>query len=186
MPEIFEAATGLVSARFVGLMLLPPAVDDPEQARPFFRAARELRDELVARGVDKSMLAELSMGMSQDFEIAIEEGATLVRVGSAIFGRRGPGRLPGPTDPGRLRSGASRPDKPESPGGQSTMNVSPLDLRQQRFRSAFRGFDKIEVASFLAAVADDYEQALRETDRLRRMPPGWRRHSTSTASRKRT
>ncbi len=47
------------------------------------------------------------------------------------------------------------------------MNVSPLDLRQQRFRSTFRGFDKIEVASFLAAVADDYEQALRETDRLR-------------------
>ena len=47
------------------------------------------------------------------------------------------------------------------------MNVSPLDLRQQRFRAAFRGFDKIEVTSFLAAVADDYEQALRETDRLR-------------------
>jgi cell division initiation protein len=47
------------------------------------------------------------------------------------------------------------------------MNVSPLDLRQQRFRSSFRGFDKVEVASFLAAVADDYEQALRETDRLR-------------------
>src|SRR3954469_10986977 len=48
-----------------------------------------------------------------------------------------------------------------------TMNVSPLDLRQQRFRTAFRGFDKVEVTSFLAAVADDYEQALRETDRLR-------------------
>jgi cell division initiation protein len=47
------------------------------------------------------------------------------------------------------------------------MNVSPLDLRQQRFRTAFRGFDKVEVASFLSAVADDYEQALRETDRLR-------------------
>ena len=47
------------------------------------------------------------------------------------------------------------------------MNVSPLDLRQQRFRKAFRGFDKVEVTSFLAAVADDYEQALRETDRLR-------------------
>jgi cell division initiation protein len=47
------------------------------------------------------------------------------------------------------------------------MNVSPLDLRQQRFRSTFRGFDKVEVTSFLAAVADDYEQALRETDRLR-------------------
>ena len=59
-------------------------------------------------------------------------------------------------------------DKRESPGGkQPRMNVSPLDLRQQRFRSAFRGFDKVEVASFLAAVADDYEQALRETDRLR-------------------
>src|SRR5437868_10222408 len=47
------------------------------------------------------------------------------------------------------------------------MNVSPLDLRQQRFRSGFRGFDKVEVTAFLAAVADDYEQALRETDRLR-------------------
>jgi cell division initiation protein len=47
------------------------------------------------------------------------------------------------------------------------MNISPLDLRQQRFSSAFRGFDKVEVASFLAAVADDYEQALRETDKLR-------------------
>ena len=59
-----------------------------------------------------------------------------------------------------------------SPGGgasprDNTMNVSPLDLRQQRFRTVLRGFDKVEVASFLAAVADDYEQALRETDRLR-------------------
>jgi cell division initiation protein len=59
-----------------------------------------------------------------------------------------------------------------SPGGGSSprdtiMNVSPLDLRQQRFRTVLRGFDKVEVASFLAAVADDYEQALRETDRLR-------------------
>src|SRR5207253_4359094 len=52
-------------------------------------------------------------------------------------------------------------------GEITRMNVSPLDLRQQRFRSAFRGFDKVEVTSFLAAVADDYEQALRETDRLR-------------------
>src|SRR4051812_50103195 len=52
-------------------------------------------------------------------------------------------------------------------GERSRMNVSPLALRQQRFRKTFRGFDKVEVASFLAAVADDYEQALRETDRLR-------------------
>jgi cell division initiation protein len=52
-------------------------------------------------------------------------------------------------------------------GENTRMNVSPLDLRQQRFKTAFRGFDKVEVTSFLAAVADDYEQALRETDRLR-------------------
>ena len=57
-------------------------------------------------------------------------------------------------------------DKSER-GERSTMNVSPLDLRQQRFRKTFRGFDKVEVASFLAAVAEDYEQALRETDKLR-------------------
>lgn len=78
-----------------------------------------------------------------------------------------------------LSSKEPRADKPEeerhhgrSPSGggplrDNTMNVSPLDLRQQRFRTAMRGFDKVEVASFLAAVADDYEQALRETDRLR-------------------
>src|SRR5947207_15810071 len=58
------------------------------------------------------------------------------------------------------------PDKPDR-GERSRMNVSPLDLRQQRFRKSFRGFDPIEVASFLAAVADDYEQALRETDRVK-------------------
>src|SRR5438270_6258526 len=67
-----------------------------------------------------------------------------------------------------LSSREPQADKRESlSGGQSKMNVSPLDLRQQRFRSAFRGFDRVEVASFLTAVADDYEQALRETDRLR-------------------
>jgi cell division initiation protein len=67
-----------------------------------------------------------------------------------------------------LSSREPQADKRASPAGErSRMNVSPLDLRQQRFRSAFRVFDKVEVASFLAAVADDYEQALRETDRLR-------------------
>lgn len=64
-----------------------------------------------------------------------------------------------------LSSSRQAADKPT--GAKTRMNVSPLDLRQQRFRSAFRGFDKVEVASFLAAVADDYEQALLETDRLR-------------------
>ena len=69
-------------------MILPPAVQEPEAARPYFRALREVRDRLLARGVDASMLRELSMGMSHDFEVAVEEGATLVRVGTAIFGGR--------------------------------------------------------------------------------------------------
>lgn len=87
---LFEASSRLTSARLVGLMLLPPAVDDPEQGRPYFRALRELRDRLrAARGVPDRALAELSMGMSHDFEVAIEEGATMVRVGTAIFGARG-------------------------------------------------------------------------------------------------
>jgi cell division initiation protein len=62
---------------------------------------------------------------------------------------------------------AADKDVRESSSKRTTMNVSPLDLRQQNFRNAFRGFDKVEVTSFLMAVADDYEQALRETDRLR-------------------
>jgi hypothetical protein len=70
-------------------MLLPPAVDDPEQARPYFAALRRLRDDLVTQGVSPASVAQLSMGMSHDFEVAIEEGATMVRVGSAIFGARG-------------------------------------------------------------------------------------------------
>jgi cell division initiation protein len=62
---------------------------------------------------------------------------------------------------------ASTPSADKPTGEKTRMNVSPLDLRQQRFRTVLRGFDKVEVTSFLAAVADDYEQALRETDRLR-------------------
>jgi PLP dependent protein len=88
LPTLLHASAGLTAARFVGLMLLPPAVDEAEQARPFFRAIRTLRDDLLARGVPAPMLGELSMGMSHDFEIAVEEGATLVRVGTAIFGPR--------------------------------------------------------------------------------------------------
>ena len=73
-----------------GLMIVPPLPDEAEASRPWFRALRELRDTLVARGIPADRLRELSMGMSDDFEVAIEEGATLVRVGSAIFGRRPP------------------------------------------------------------------------------------------------
>jgi len=89
LAAIFDAARNRRAARLAGLMLLPPAVDDPEAARPYFRQLRELRDRLRADGVDASMLGELSMGMSHDFEVAVEEGATMVRVGSAIFGMRG-------------------------------------------------------------------------------------------------
>jgi PLP dependent protein len=87
---IFEAARKAVAVSLIGLMLLPPAVDDPEAARPWFRRLRALRDQLQGEGVSASMLAELSMGMSHDYQIAVEEGATFVRVGTAIFGRRSP------------------------------------------------------------------------------------------------
>ena len=70
-------------------MLIPPAVDQPEDARSWFQKLRHVRDRLAAAGVGKEQLAELSMGMSHDFEVAIEEGATMVRVGTAIFGKRG-------------------------------------------------------------------------------------------------
>jgi pyridoxal phosphate enzyme (YggS family) len=88
LPAIFDAARRARAVRPVGLMLLPPAVDDADQVRPYFRELRAVRDRLRAGGVDASMLDQLSMGMSHDFEVAVEEGATLVRVGSAIFGAR--------------------------------------------------------------------------------------------------
>jgi pyridoxal phosphate enzyme (YggS family) len=85
---LLDVADVCKAVRVKGLMLLPPAVDDPEGARPYFSALRTLRDDLVREGRDPSTLAELSMGMSHDFEVAVEEGATLVRIGSAIFGAR--------------------------------------------------------------------------------------------------
>jgi len=88
LPAIFEAAAAATHARTVGLMLLPPAFDDPELVRPYFRGLNDVRNRLASFGVPPSMLVELSMGMSHDFEIAVEEGATIVRVGSAIFGDR--------------------------------------------------------------------------------------------------
>ncbi len=88
LTSILDVARACRSARVVGLMLLPPAVGEPEAARPFFRALKGIRDRLLAQGVEGSMLNELSMGMSHDFEVAVEEGATFVRVGTAIFGSR--------------------------------------------------------------------------------------------------
>ena len=62
--------------------------DEPEDSRPYYRRLRELRDELVARDIPSDNMKQLSMGMTQDFEVGVEEGATLVRVGTAIFGPR--------------------------------------------------------------------------------------------------
>lgn len=85
---IAGAAATCRAARLVGLMVLPPWSEDPERARPYFRRLRELRDRLVAGGIARESLAQLSMGMSHDFEVAIQEGSTHVRVGTAIFGKR--------------------------------------------------------------------------------------------------
>jgi pyridoxal phosphate enzyme (YggS family) len=90
VPEIVRAAGDLRAARLVGLMLLPPYAENPEDARPWFRRLRQLRDRLAADGTPPERLAELSMGMSHDFHVAVEEGATIVRVGTAIFGERPP------------------------------------------------------------------------------------------------
>jgi hypothetical protein len=69
-------------------MTMPPYFDDPGRARPYFRQLRELSEEIAALGLSGVEMTELSMGMSGDFEAAVEEGATLVRVGTAIFGAR--------------------------------------------------------------------------------------------------
>jgi pyridoxal phosphate enzyme (YggS family) len=90
LSHLVENLGPLHRLEFTGLMTLPPFFDDPEQSRPFFRRLRQLRDELAARGAFGSRKGELSMGMTNDFEVAIEEGATMVRVGTAIFGERGP------------------------------------------------------------------------------------------------
>ena len=88
VPRIFDAAAACRAARVTGLMTLPPAPESPEDARPWFTRLRELRDQWLAANVPASMLAELSMGMSADFEVAVQEGSTMVRVGTAIFGSR--------------------------------------------------------------------------------------------------
>jgi PLP dependent protein len=88
VPAIVKAAEGCTAARLRGLMLLPPLAENPEDARPWFARLRALRDGLVEGGAAADRLHELSMGMSHDFEVAIAEGATMVRVGTAIFGER--------------------------------------------------------------------------------------------------
>ncbi len=88
LPKLVDAFKDCERLRLVGLMTLPPYFEDAEQVRPFFRELRELRDELASRGAFGDGRGELSMGMTHDYEIAIEEGATIVRVGTAVFGAR--------------------------------------------------------------------------------------------------
>ena len=88
LTELVSELKSLERLQLVGLMTLPPFFDDPEQARPFFRRLRELRDELAVQGAFADRKGELSMGMTNDFELAIAEGATMVRIGTAIFGQR--------------------------------------------------------------------------------------------------
>jgi pyridoxal phosphate enzyme (YggS family) len=85
---IARAAARARAVRLAGLMILPPWNENQEETRPWFARLRALRDRLVAAGIPAAALAHLSMGMSHDFEAAIEEGATMVRVGTAIFGNR--------------------------------------------------------------------------------------------------
>jgi PLP dependent protein len=88
LEELLLAAPRLEALVFRGLMTVPPFTDDPQGARPYFHKLRELRDKLAARKLPAVAMDLLSMGMSHDFEVAIEEGSTCVRVGAAIFGER--------------------------------------------------------------------------------------------------
>jgi pyridoxal phosphate enzyme (YggS family) len=86
--ELVRKIANLANIRIQGLMALPPYHDDLEQVRPWFRQLRQLAQRIEALDIPQVSMATLSMGMSHDFEIAIEEGATLIRVGTAIFGER--------------------------------------------------------------------------------------------------
>jgi PLP dependent protein len=88
LEELLIAAPRLEALVFRGLMTVPPFTDDPQGARPYFRKLRELHDSVAARKLPAIAMDQLSMGMSHDFEVAIEEGSTCVRVGMAIFGSR--------------------------------------------------------------------------------------------------
>jgi len=85
---LVRQAAGLEHIAIKGLMTMPPLFDDPEKARPFFAGLRELAKNITRENIPRVSMQELSMGMSGDFEAAVEEGATLVRVGTAIFGER--------------------------------------------------------------------------------------------------
>jgi pyridoxal phosphate enzyme (YggS family) len=87
-PELISEISHLTNLSVKGLMTMPPYFYQPEKVRPFFVALRELRDQIREKSISNVSMEELSMGMTGDFEVAIEEGATLVRIGTAIFGKR--------------------------------------------------------------------------------------------------
>ena len=89
LPELAAYLQSCERLKFCGLMILPPFLDDSEATRGYFKRVRAIRDDLAAKHVFSDGRGELSMGMSHDFEVAVEEGATIVRVGTAIFGERG-------------------------------------------------------------------------------------------------
>jgi pyridoxal phosphate enzyme (YggS family) len=86
--DLAEAVENCERLKLIGLMSVPPYFEDAERVRPFFSRLRQLRDELKVRGSFGGAVGDLSMGMTHDFEVAIEEGATMVRIGTAIFGER--------------------------------------------------------------------------------------------------
>jgi pyridoxal phosphate enzyme (YggS family) len=88
LEQMLTAAAHLTNIEVRGLMTIPPFTEDPEGARPYFRALRALRDTIARRSLPRVRMDEISMGMSHDFEVAIGEGSTCVRVGTAIFGER--------------------------------------------------------------------------------------------------
>jgi PLP dependent protein len=88
LEQMLQGAPHWGNLRISGLMTVPPYAEDPEGSRTFFRQMRQIRDLIAARSLPLISMAVLSMGMSHDFEVAIEEGATCVRVGTAIFGER--------------------------------------------------------------------------------------------------
>lgn len=88
VPKLAEEISRLESLDLRGLMTIPPFLEDPEKVRPYFRRLREAAQQVAERKIPGISMAELSMGMTHDFEVAIEEGATIVRVGTGIFGTR--------------------------------------------------------------------------------------------------
>lgn len=88
LDELLQQAAELPHLEFRGFMTIPPFTEDLQQARPYFQKLRQLRDDIAARQLPAAGMSVLSMGMSHDFEVAIEEGSTCVRIGTAIFGER--------------------------------------------------------------------------------------------------